>query len=46
MFDEVLERAFVWVYVQLTDAERWGQLSSVGRANGKYMGYENSLSTC
>jgi len=33
----MLERAFIHVYGQLTYAERSGQLSSVGRKNGKYL---------
>ena len=33
VFDEMLERD-VCVYRQLTYAERWGQLSSVGGENG------------
>ena len=37
VFDEMLERAFILVYGQLTYAERWGQLSSVGSENGKYL---------
>jgi len=37
VFDEMLERAFTRVYGELTYAERWGQLSSVGRENGKYL---------
>ena len=37
MFDEMLERAFILVYGQLTYPERWGQLSSVGRENGNYL---------
>ena len=41
----MLERAFC-VYEQLTYAEMWGQLSSVGRENDKYIGHENSLSSC
>ena len=45
-YDEMLERAFIWVYGKLTYAERRGQLSSVGRENDKYIGYENSPSSC
>ena len=37
LFDEMLERAFIRVYGQLTYAERWGQLPSVGRENDKYL---------
>jgi len=33
----MLETAFILVYGQLTYTERWGQLSSVGRENGKYL---------
>ena len=33
----MLKRAFICVYGQLTDAERQGQLSSVGRENGEYL---------
>ena len=46
VFDEMLERAFIHVYGQWTYAERWGQLSRVGRENGKFIGYENSPSSC
>jgi len=46
VFDEMLKRAFIYVYEQLTYAERWDQLFSVGRENGKYVGHENSLNTC
>ena len=46
MFDEMLERAFIRVYGQLTYAESWGQLSSVGGENDKYVGYENNPSSC
>jgi len=46
VFDEMFERAFIRVYGKLTYAERWGQLSSVGRENHKYVGHENSLSSC
>ena len=35
LFDEILERAFIHVLKQLTYAERRGQLSSMGRKNGK-----------
>ena len=37
VFDKMLERALTRVYGELTYAERWGQLSSVGRENGKYL---------
>jgi len=37
VFDEMFERDFIHVYGQLTYAERWGQLSSVGMGNGKYL---------
>jgi len=46
MFDEMLERAFIHVYGQLTYAKRRGQLSSVGREDGKYVGDDNSPSSC
>jgi len=46
VFDEMLERAFICVYRPLTYAERWGQLSSVGRENDKYTGHENSPNSC
>ena len=46
VFDQMLERAFICIYGQLTYAERWGQLLSMGRENDKYVGHENSLSTC
>ena len=36
-FDEMLERAFIRAYGQLTYAEKRGQLSSVGRENDKYL---------
>ena len=34
VFDDMLERAFICVYGQLTYAERCDQLSSVGGENG------------
>ena len=37
VFDEMLERAFICVYGQLTYAKRSGQLSSVGRENEWYL---------
>jgi len=37
VFDEMLERAFIRVYGKFTYAERWGQLSSVGTENDKYL---------
>ena len=37
VFDEMLERAFVRDYGQLTYDGRWGQLSSVGMENDKYL---------
>ena len=46
VFDEMLERAFICIYRQLTYAERWGQLSSVGTENDKFVGHENSPSSC
>ena len=33
----MLERGFILVYGQLTYTERRGQLSNVGRENGKYL---------
>ena len=46
VFDEMLERAFIRISGQLTYAERWGQLSSIGRENDKFVGHENSPSSC
>ena len=46
VLDEMIERAFIHVYEQLTYAKRWGQLSSVGRENDKFVGHENSPSSC
>ena len=46
VFDEMLERAFICIYGQLTYAKRRGQLSNVGRENGKYVEHENSPSCC
>ena len=37
MFDEILERTFIRILGQLTYAERWGQLPSVGRENSQYL---------
>jgi len=37
VFDEMLERAFIRVYGQLTYAERRGQLSSMDTENDKYL---------
>ena len=34
VFDEMLGGAFIRLLVQLTCAERWGQLSSIGGADG------------
>ena len=45
MFGEILESAFICVYGQLTYAKRCGQLSSVGRENGKYVEHKNSPSS-
>jgi len=36
VFDEMLERVFIFFLGQLTYAERGGQLSSVGRENDEY----------
>ena len=46
MFDETLERPFIHVCEQLTYAERWGQLSNMGRENDKFVGHENSPNSC
>ena len=46
VFDEMLERASIRILGQLTYAEKWGQLSSVGRENDKYIGPKNSPSSC
>ena len=46
VFDEMLERAFVCDYGQLTYDGRWGQLSSVGRENGEYLDIKIVPSSC
>jgi len=46
VFNEMLERAFIRIYGQLTYAEMWGQLSSVGGENKGFVGHENSPSSC
>jgi len=46
VYDEMLERAFIRVYGQLTYVERRGHLSSVDRENDKFVGHENSPSSC
>ena len=45
VFDEMLERTFTPVSGQFTYAEKWGQLSNVGR-EWQVLRHENSPSSC
>ena len=42
----MLGSAFICVYRQLTYTERGSHLSSVDKENDKYIGHENSPSSC